>query len=216
MAKTITALKQRKRHPNRVNVYLDGEFAFSLAKIVAAWLHVGQHLVPDKIQQLRSQDEVEAAVQRAHNFLSYRPRSRQEVEGNLRKHGIPEETIEQVIARLRDQRLLDDLAFARQWVENRSAFHPRGRYALRSELRQKGVAEAIIEQALEGVDEEELARLAAEKKARQLQGMDWKQFFRKLSGHLSRRGFGYEIVAEVSRQTWESLHPDKPQTDFSS
>jgi regulatory protein len=129
------------------------------------------------------------------------------VEGNLRKHGVAEDIIEQVSARLRDQRLVDDQAFAQEWVENRSAFRPRGRYALRSELRQKGVPDPIIEQTLEDINESDLARLAAEKKARQLQELDWKEFFKKLSGHLSRRGFGYEIVVEASRQAWENQHP---------
>lgn len=216
MANTITALKQQKRNPNRVNVYLDGEFAFGLAKIVAAWLQVGQELEPEKIEELRAEDEFEAALQRAVNFLSYRPRSQQEVERNLRKHDVPPEVIDRALGRLRDRHLVDDLAFARLWVENRNAFRPRGRYALRSELRQKGVPDPIIAQALEGVDEARLARIAAEKKARQLQDLESKDFFKKLSGHLSRRGFGYEIVAEASRQAWESLHPDQPQTDFYS
>ena len=203
MANVVTAIKQQKRNPQRVNIYLDGHFAFPLAKILGAWLQVGQSLSPEKIQELKGQDEVELALQRALNFLSYRPRSQNEVERNLRKHEIPEELIPAVIERLKSGHWLNDLDFARCWIEDRGASRPRGAFALRAELRLKGIADEIIGQALDGLQEEELARRAAQRKLRQLKGLDWTQFRNKLSAHLSRRGFGYELVAEVCRATWE-------------
>ena len=50
--KKITALTAQKRNPNRVNIYIDGEYAFSLARIVAAWLRVGQELDEEKLKKL--------------------------------------------------------------------------------------------------------------------------------------------------------------------
>ncbi len=213
MANTITAITQQKRSPQRVNIYLDGEFAFPLAKIVAAWLNVGQTLTPEKIEELKSQDGVEAALQRALNFISYRPRSQAEVERNLRKHEVAEEVILAVIERLKAGHLLDDCDFARRWVEDRAAFKPRGAYALRAELRQKGLPDGIIEEALQSLDEAVLARQAAQRKLRQLKGLDWVDFRNKLSAHLARRGFGYELVAEVCREAWESLHNKEAQEE---
>src|SRR5210317_1123984 len=70
--KKITALTIQKRNPNRVNVHLDGEFAFGLARITAAWLRVGQELTPEKIALLKEEDAAEVALQRAFRFLSYR------------------------------------------------------------------------------------------------------------------------------------------------
>ncbi|MEX1247383.1 MAG: RecX family transcriptional regulator [Anaerolineales bacterium] len=201
----ITAIKQQKRNPQRVNIYLDGSFAFPLAKIVAAWLKVDQELTPEKLTALRGQDTVEKAFQRAVHFLSYRPRSQAEVERNLRKHEIPEETIGQVVERLVAGGLLNDTEFARRWTENRATFRPRGARALRIELRQKGVADARIDEALEALDEESLARQAASRKAGRLSGLDWPEFRNKLSAYLSRRGFGFEIINDVCRQTWEEL-----------
>ncbi len=206
MANTVTAITQQKRNPQRVNIYLDGEFAFPLAKIVAAWLKVGQTLAPEKIEELKGQDSVETALQRALNFISYRPRSQAEIERNLRKHEVAEEVIAAVVERLKAGHLLDDSDFARRWVEDRAAFKPRGVYALRMELRQKGLPEEIIEQTLQQLDEESLARQAAQPKLRQLKSLDWADFRNKLSAHLARRGFGYELVAEVCRESWESLH----------
>ena len=59
MGKQITDLKAQKRNHQRVNVYLDGEYAFGLSRIVAAWLHVGQELSPEKIKELKLEDELE-------------------------------------------------------------------------------------------------------------------------------------------------------------
>ena len=214
MANTITALKQQKRNPQRVSVYLDGEYAFGLARIVAAWLEVGQRLDEDRIQKLQADDEVEAAYQRALNFLSYRPRSAAEIERNLRKHDVDEAVTEAVLARLREKRFVDDAQFATDWVANRSELKPRGAYALRAELRQKGIAEPLIDRALNGLDEEQLARAAAEKKTRKLSRFDWPEFRKKLSGYLARRGFGYDTVAEVCRAAWTDLHGRAPDTNF--
>ncbi len=201
---TLTAIKQQKRNPQRVNIYLDGVYVFPLSKIVAAWLKVGQELSPEKIAALQGEYEAEKAFQRCLNFLSYRPRSQAEVERNLRKHEVREALITPIIERLKSAKLLDDSDFARRWVEDRAAFRPRGAYALRQELRQKGVAEAGIAEALEGLDENELARQAAMRKARQLSALDWPTFRTKLSAFLARRGFGYDIVAEICREVWEN------------
>lgn len=206
MVKRITALKQQKRNPQRVSVYLDGAYAFGLTKIVAAWLQVGQQLGPEKISELQAKDGEEVAYQKALHLLSYRPRSQAEVERNLRKHAASDEIIEAVVARLSKNRLIDDTEFAQRWVENRNTFRPRGAFALRSELRQKGVADKVIDQALEGLDEDSLAQAAAEKKLRQLNELDWQDFRRKLSAHLGRRGFSYEIVASTVRSAWQHVH----------
>ena len=89
MAGTITALRYQKRNKNRVNVYLDDQFAFGLAAIEAARLHVGQTLTDDDVVRLRRRDDVERAYERALDFLSYRPRSEAEVCRNLRRKEQP-------------------------------------------------------------------------------------------------------------------------------
>ncbi len=203
---TITAITQQKRNPNRVNIYLDGIYAFPLAKIVAAWLKLGQELSPEKIAELQAKDGVEAALQRALNFISYRPRSVAEVQRNLKKFEVAPEVIEAVVQRLQANGLLDDADFARRWVEDRAAFKPRGARALRMELRLKGMPDSLIDDAVQDIDEHALASQAAERKVRQLQGLDWETFRNKLGAHLARRGFGYDTVADVCREAWQRAH----------
>ena len=79
MTGTITALIAQKRNKDRVNVYLDGEFAFGLAAIEAIRLRQGQVLSDEEIEHLKALDEIERAHERALNLLSYRPRSAQEI-----------------------------------------------------------------------------------------------------------------------------------------
>src|SRR5574340_1504638 len=117
--RTITAIEVQKNNPNRVNIYLDGEFAFGLARITAAWLKTGQKLDEEKIERLQAEDARERAYQQAMLFLSYRARSEAEIRQNLKKHEIPEAVIEATLERLREEKLANDPEFARTWVENR-------------------------------------------------------------------------------------------------
>ena len=206
---TVTALKVQKRNPQRVNVYLDGEFAFGLARITAAWLHIGQELSAEKIAQLQSEDAREVGYQQALRLLSYRPRASAEVRRNLEKHAMPAEVIEDVLARLQRAGLLDDSRFAQAWVENRSEFRPRGRRALTAEMRQRGLDDESIQQALAEVDEEALADQAASKQSRRLTGLDETAFKHKLSGFLARRGFGYAVIRDTVDRHWNKIRNDE-------
>lgn len=206
----ITALKVQKNNPNRVSVYLDNEYAFGLSRIVAAWIKVGMELSGDKIATLQAQDAFEVAYQQALHFISYRPRSEMEVRQKLAEKGADDLLIERVIGRLKDSRLVGDEQFARTWVDNRSAFRPRSHRMLRYELRQKGVEDEFIQNALqEAVAEPDLAYQASSQYAHRLTGLDWETFRKRLAGFLSRRGFSYGISAPVIRQLWEESRTEE-------
>jgi len=209
LMKKITAIVVQKRTPNRVNIHLDGEFAFGLARIVAAWLRVGQELSDEKIEQLQAEEASERAFQQAMLFLSYRIRSEAEIRQNLRKHEIPEPVIEQTLDRLRQGGLANDDQFARAWVENRSAFRPRSRRMMAMELRQKGLKDEAVSSAIESVDDEALAYEAALKRVTRLKDLEWNEFRKKLSEFLARRGFPYSVIAPVVTRMWNEVHKDE-------
>ena len=204
--KKITAIVVQKRTPNRVNIHLDGEFAFGLARITAAWLHVGQELSEEKIEKLLAEDSKERAYQQAMLFLSYRARSESEIRRNLRKHEIPEAVIDQTIERLRQDGLANDKEFASAWVENRNTFRPRSRRMMALELRQKGLDEEAIKSAVESVDDEASAYEAAHKRAARFKDLEWNDFRKKLSEFLARRGFSYSVIAPVVTRVWNEAH----------
>jgi regulatory protein len=204
MTNEITALKAQKRNPNRINVYLDGEYAFGLARIVAAWLTIGQVLSEEDIERLKQQDTLEVAYQRALRFLSYRPRSEAEMRRKLNEQGFEAAAVDVAVQRLKDNHFIGDEKFAQDWVENRSTFRPRSKRRLALELRQKGVAEEEIQKALaETEDEDSLAYQTAIAHVRRLTSADWETFRKRLGAFLARRGFSYGTIAPVLRRVWE-------------
>jgi regulatory protein len=204
MDQEITALKAQKKNPNRISVYLDGEYAFGLSRIVAAWLRIGQRLGEAEINRLKQQDSQEVAYQKSLRFLGYRPRSEAEIQRKLSEQGYEEAVVNAAIQRLKENGFLGDEQFARDWVENRTTFRPRSKRMLALELRQKGVEEEAIQQALaETGDEDNLAYQTATKYAHRLAGVDWETFRKRLGAYLLRRGFSYGTIAPILRQVWD-------------
>ena len=95
MEKTITALETQKKNPDRINVFLDGEFAFGVSRFVGAWLSTGQKIDETKIKSLISCDEKERALQSALRFIGYKQRTEAEVIKKLEKLKYSAEIIEQ-------------------------------------------------------------------------------------------------------------------------
>lgn len=206
----ITALTLQKRNRQRVNVFLDGEYAFGLARIVAAWLEVGQELSDEKIAQLRAQDEQETAYQRALKLVQHRPRSESEIRRLLRRKAVPDERVTEVVERLRQNGLIDDAAFAQAWVENRAEFRPRSRRALAYELSRRGIDEQTIEQSLREIDDEAMAYQAAQRPARRYKDLEWNDFRQKMYRYLAQRGFNYQASAQAIARAWQEIHGEAP------
>lgn len=206
MEHRITALKVQKRNQQRVNVYLDGEFAFGLARITAAWLSVGQVLSEEKIAQLQAEDELEKYYQRALRLLNYRPRTETEISQYLQKKSASEDIIGIVLNRLKTSGLVDDERFAQTWVENRTELRPRSRRALVYELRQRGVSDEIIQDSIDQMNDGDLAYQAALRRARRITSLDWNEYRQKMLRYLAQRGFNYDVSDEAARRVWDEIH----------
>lgn len=208
---TITALEFQQRNKERVNVYLDGEYAFSLTAIEAARLSKGQHLTDLEITELKNEDGIQRAVDSAARFLAHRPRSEAEVRQNLSKKKFPETVVEVALEKLRKLGYLDDVAFARYWLDNRNTFNPRGPRAIQYELQQKGVSRTIIEEVLDGFESFDAAYRAAASKAKRMQGLDRQTFRAKIGSFLQRRGFSFSTNRDVIEQLMNELVEDNPE-----
>jgi regulatory protein len=206
----VTALEIQKRNKERVNVFVDGEYAFSLSLMEAAQLRKGQVLSETEIAALRGEDAVIQAVDKAAHFLGYRPRSMAEVRRNLTEKEIPAEVVDAALTRLTAMGYLDDEAFARYWIQNRSEFKPLSQRALRQELRQKGLANTVIDTVLDEVNETDLAYKAALTQTRRLKRLSRKDFQTKIASFLQRRGFSYSIARDVIQRLYEELEAEDP------
>ena len=129
--RTITALRFQKRDKERVNLFLDGEYAFPLPAVEAAQLRIGQQLSEQEIEELRAIDLRSRGYNRALRFPGSAPpaanwrcgaTSRRTGQRTGRRLGASQ--IEWIIAGLRERQYLDDREFARFWVEQRNRFRP--------------------------------------------------------------------------------------------
>ena len=206
----ITALEPQRRK-GRLNVFVDGQFVIGVGEAVAAdlSLRVGREITPEKLLEIAGAEEIQKATDAALLLLEVRARAKREIETRLSQKGYEEDVIALVIAKLIRLGLLDDAQFAAQWVEAKTRVggsRPVGRRRLSSELYAKGVAKDQIAEAVEIVtndDELALARAAASKKVRIVPtDRDLLQAERrKLMGFLQRRGFGWETVKQVTRES---------------
>ena len=204
--RTITLLERQKKNKERVSVYLDGEFAFGINEMDAVMLRTGQQLSESEIDELRQKDAVAKAFDAAATLLSYRPRSKKEIRQRLLKKSFNDVVIDTAIEKLERLGYLDDRAFARFWIEDRNRFKPRGRRALSYELRNKGIADSIIQELLdELVDESDGAYEAAQKRVRSMRGKTKQEFKKKIGSFLQRRGFGYEAVNQALNQLIQEI-----------
>lgn len=203
----ITSLKLQK-NKTRVNVFLDGKFAFGLdlETVTELGLYKGQVLTRKRIDQLLFNSFFEKLYNRVLNFLSYRPRSEKEVKDYLYKRfqkvgkidAVWQEKLqEKIFKKLRKQKLLDDLEFASWWLNQRLDFKFFGKRRLQAELFAKGIKREIIDKLLAEIKEEKLLKLAKkllEKKKKIYKNLGHWRRKEKLIGHLQRRGFSWEII----------------------
>jgi len=203
----ITSLQQQTNNVERINIFVDGNFLLAAHAMIVLQMNlkVGQELTAEQLERLRQEEAQQQALARALNFLSFRPRSRQEVRNYLRGKSTPPALIDAVIQRLEQMDLVNDRNFASFWVETRGQFNPKGAQALKNELRMKGVGSSLIEELVDDEHDEEKALSAAQKKARSLLGqpaMDYATFYRRLGSFLQRRGFSYEVTAHTVKKLW--------------
>ena len=204
----ITALRIGKGWEKRVNIFLDGKFAFSLeAEVVAKeGLRLDQVLSTDQVEALTGSDHLRPCLNVAVHYLSYQPRSESELRQKLCQRGFNSNAQETVITKLKEQGLVDDMAFAQFWKDNRESFSPRSRWLTRLELRRKGITDDIIEQVVEAIDNDDSAYRAALSKAGRLSRSDYQSFRRRLGEYLRRRGFSYEVINHTTERLWQD-HP---------
>ena len=212
----ITALKIQARDKDRVNVFVDGKYRFSLdiSQVAELGIKTGAEFSEEELIELENESQFGKLYTRSLEYALVRPRSQRELRdylyrktrpvrtktGELRPR-VSAELTERVFNRLLEKGYLDDAKFARFWVENRNVRKGTSIRKLKTELLAKGVANEVIQQVLEGSersDQDELRKVIA-KKARRY---DDEQ---KLMAYLMRQGFRYDDVKEALQGSDDSI-----------
>ena len=132
--------------------------------------------------------------------LAAQARTRHELAAALEAREVPAAVASAVLDRMESVGLVDDAAFARDWVASRQQRRHLSRSALRRELQRKGVERELVEEAVsevDGGDELRAARNLADRKLRSMSGLPREVRYRRLAGALARRGFGSGVTATV-------------------
>jgi regulatory protein len=144
--------------------------------------------------------ELEKAKISAFRLLKFRIRSKSEMEARLKQKGFSSGVVREVLDFLSDLGYLDDLVFCCSWIVNRQQLKPRSKRLITYELRQKGVASNIIEQAfaLSGSNSDnDIAKELARKKYEKLKYFPGDVAKRRLIGFLQRRGFSAAVCMNI-------------------
>lgn len=208
----ITDIQPQKKDPNRVNIYLDGQFAFGLSREaqIVNKVKIGESLTADQVKKLIFTDQVERLYDKALKFLSYRPRSEKEVRDNLiqklrqsekgeEEKKTTQDSVEEVIKKLKTIGQINDVEFATWWAEQRTKFKKMSPRLIKGELWKKGIAKEIVEETLseELADPFQLALQAGEKKFHSYKNLPPKDFKIKMSRYLATKGFDWEVINKV-------------------
>lgn len=192
----ITDLKQGVKNPNRVNVFIDGKFLFSLdlAQVVDFKLKVGKELSEEELEKLKKASEFGKLYQRTLEWALLRPRSVKETRDYLFKKTyekkLDKHYIDEILERLEEKNYVGDLEFAKWYAENRFVKKGISKKRLEMELMKKGVAREIIEEVLNTRDDEaEIQKVIAKKRK--------KYDDDKLIQYLCRQGFDYQLVQNL-------------------
>ncbi len=154
-------------------------------------------------------DPVAEAREIALRRLSVRARSHKELAQDLKSRDVPADAAAEVLDRFAEVGLINDAAFAQEWVESRG--RRSGAARLRQELRLKGVAEEVIADAIDGRgDQADLtnARELATRKAATMKGLDRVVSQRRLTALLARRGYSSAVIRRVIGEVLQTETPD--------
>ena len=215
-AGTITRLAVQQHQPTRVSVFLDGVFAFGVSKELVRMsdLWVGRTLSVEEQDRIAVAERLLTAQATALQYLAARPRTAHEVRQKLRRSGMTDEEVEQVMAHLHLQGVLDDAAYTHAYLTSRLSGRGYGPQRLRRELHQRGISrtlvEAAVQQDLPTEDVLAAARAQAAKRwPRLARETDLVKRRQKLFAFLRRRGFPSATVQQVITELTQNAEGER-------
>lgn len=196
----ITSIKQQK-NKNRVNVYLDDKYGFGidLDNFVLLHLKVEQELTDAEVTEIVKKAEYQKTLDKLLRFAMVRPRSEKEVTDYFRRKKIHDSMHEPLMEKLSHLELIDDLKFAKWWVDQRQNFKPKTKRILKIELTKKGIVKEIINTILDEtpIDESKMARDLLARKAYKWKGIESRSARQKMSQYLAGKGFSWDVIEKA-------------------
>ncbi|MGM9917181.1 RecX family transcriptional regulator [Anaerotignum sp.] len=204
----VTAIEPQKRDPSRYNIFIDGAYAFALPMqdILYFKLKEGQEVAEETIDFIRKNLIYIKAQDTALHFIGYKMRTVQEIRRKLAEKEFAEETIGEVIAFLEKYGYADDREYCRKYIREKLRMKPKSGYALKIELRQRGISPRIIDEVMAETEMDEAGDAFhwLEKKSRGQWPPENEKKKKQLYDFLLRKGYSYDIIGEAFRQMDEA------------
>jgi|SRR3989344_201047 len=196
----VTAIK-KKGQKNQFDIYIDGKKLIFLSgdKVVKSKLKPGVELSETELNSLKAESAQDIYLNRCIRFASFRPRSRAETTKFIKRIKTPAVLVDTILNNLSHLGLINDLEFAKWWIDQRQTFRPKSTQVVSRELMQKGIDRETINQVnmVSSISEEVLAGKAIAGKLSRLKSLPPKEFRQKAIAFLQRRGFKWETIKSV-------------------
>lgn len=198
----ITEIKTQIKSKERVSIFIDGAYHFSVHMdvLIDYGLTVGSEITEGLLEQIQSKDELKKAYAKGIDIVSRRLHTEKEVRDKLKDKDYAPRTIDQTIEKLKEYGYIDDEAFLEHYLSFKSS--SQGPRKIRYDLQRKGIADHLIENALEGLKDDAYNNcmvLASSRLEGMSQSLEMSKKYRRLAGYLERKGFNFATVKEVLR-----------------
>ena len=216
--KTITKIATQKKATNRFNIYLDDEYAFSVSEdvLIKHHLHKGMQLSEEEIEKITQADFFHKFYVMAIRYLSYRMRSEQEMRNYLLGKDVSNELIEEIIGKLKTEKLLKDEDFALAFLQDRILHSSKVPKLIAQELRKKGISDEIIKNVMKRYTKEEQLEKAlklAQKHIHKKSSHSFQKRMEQLKVRLMQNGFSKEIINDVIAKVHSDFEVD-PDVEY--
>ena len=195
---TVTALSPQVRDSDRVNVYIDGKYDFSLdiSQVVDLGIKAGQVLSKEELANLKQESEFGKLYARTLEYVLMRPRSSSEVRDYLYRKTLARKYKNRKTGKLQARGYVDDQKFANWWVENRHQIKGVSMRKLRSELAAKGITQTVIDSVIADSSRNDLGELAKVIAKKHRRYSDEQKFMQ----YLARQGFSFDDIKTALRR----------------
>lgn len=196
----VTKIIPQRRDPSKYNIYIDGEYIFALPAQDMEYFNIKEgREIPEKTVAFIQKNLIYIQAQdKALGFIGYKMRTEKEVRQKLVENDFTHEIIEEVMVFLCKYKYINDKEYAQKYIKERLRLSPRGGYAMRMELLQKGISHEICQEALaltEFSETEDAVRWLERKTKGQWPPDEKKK--KQLYGFLQRKGYSYGVIKEA-------------------
>ncbi len=191
----ISKIEPQKRK-GRYNVYINDMFAFGVDEevLLRFELKKGLHVTPELQKEIEAEDTFAKAYSKTLNYLSHSLRTEKQIRDYLVKNEIDIYT-DRIIGTLKELKLIDDLIYSESYVRTMANVNQKGPRNIEQDLKQRGVSEHTIMDALMEYPEEQQLENAidlAEKKWTKTKNSSTFESIQKVKQYLVNKGYNFE------------------------